>query len=293
MPHREPDTSTSGAEPRQSRAYDLRARLISAAIMVPVALLCLGLGQAPFALLVAVGAVLILREWIRMVNGTQSVAAVVAGGIASLVAMATVFFGLTGIAFGILAAGALCVAALAPVRRIWAAAGVFYAGLPAVALVHLRGLEYGLAAVVFLFVVVWSTDVAAYGGGRAIGGPKLWPSVSPKKTWAGFVSGLLGAGLAGLLVAWLVGPDARYGAGWGVIFFFAIMISFFGQMGDLFESFMKRHYGVKDSGTLIPGHGGAMDRLDSIITAASFAALVAIAFGLPRVFEPYYWSVAQ
>ncbi|MEZ5877513.1 MAG: phosphatidate cytidylyltransferase [Tepidamorphaceae bacterium] len=293
MTHPAPDSGPDQPEARQSRAYDLRARLVSAVILVPLALLCLVLGQAPYALLVAVAAVLVLREWVRMVNATQSVAAVAVGWVAVLVAMATIFFGQTGIAFGILAAGAICVAAIAPLHRVWAAAGVFYAGLPAVALVHLRGLEHGLWAVVFLLVVVWATDVAAYGGGRTIGGPKLWPSVSPKKTWAGFISGLAGAGLGGILIAWLAGPEARYGAGWGVIALLAVVISFAGQMGDLFESFMKRHYGVKDSGTLIPGHGGAMDRLDSVITAASVAALIAIAFGLPRVSEPFYWSSSQ
>lgn len=170
--------------------------------------------------------------------------------------------------------------------------GVFYAGLPALGLVHLRGLEHGLVAVVFIFAVVWCTDIGAYAGGRAIGGPKLWPAVSPKKTWAGFVCGLAASALGGLAVMGVAGKEAMYGSDVAVALAVAVALSMAGQCGDLFESFMKRHFGVKDSGTLIPGHGGAMDRLDSIVFAASLAALLAIAAGLPRVFAPFSWSMS-
>lgn len=284
---------TAAASGEQRRSHDLRVRAISAAIMVPTCLACLVAGQAPFAALVAAMTVLLLREWVRMVNRSQSVPAVLFGSTAILAAIVLTFFQLTDAAFLMLPAGALCVAALARTHRLWSAGGVFYAGLPAVALVHLRGLESGLFAVIVLMCVVWVTDIAAYAGGRSIGGPKLWPAVSPKKTWAGFLSGLAGAGVAGL-VAWMVaGPDDLYGAPAMLLVALAIVVSVAGQLGDLFESHIKRRCGVKDSGTLIPGHGGAMDRLDSLVTAATVAALFAIAFALPRVFQPFMWSSVQ
>ncbi|MFN0263519.1 phosphatidate cytidylyltransferase [Tepidamorphus sp. 3E244] len=289
--------STQQPEPAEppplSRAHDLRIRMISAAIMIPVALLCLWLGQVPFAVLVTAGAILLLREWVRMVNEVQSVPAVVLGSIAIVIAAIAGIFEHTGVAFAVLCCGALCIAALARHHRIWAAAGVFYGGLPAIALVHLRGLESGVLAVVFLMVVIWMTDMTAYAGGRAIGGPKLWASVSPKKTWAGFISGLAGAGSAGIILRYISGPESAHGATMLFAFLLAMVISVAGQMGDLFESYVKRRNGVKDSGTLIPGHGGAMDRLDSLVTASVVAALIAIAFGLVRTFEPFVWSVAQ
>ncbi|MCC0016385.1 MAG: phosphatidate cytidylyltransferase [Rhodobiaceae bacterium] len=274
------------------KTSDFRARLISAIVLLPLSIGALLTGQLPFAVFVAVASTLVIREWVRMVNVTQSVPAVVAGTAAVWLAMTAIFVNWTSLAFGVLAAGALIVAALVPLRRVWAGAGVFYAGLPALGLVHLRGLEHGLAAVIFILVAVWSTDIGAYLGGRAIGGPKLWPAVSPKKTWAGFFSGLVAAAVGCLIVVTVAGAAATYGAGISAALALAIVLSLVGQFGDLFESFMKRHYGVKDSGTLIPGHGGAMDRLDSIIFAASLAALLAIAAGLPRVFAPFSWSIS-
>jgi phosphatidate cytidylyltransferase len=157
----------------------------------------------------------------------------------------------------------------------WAGAGVLYAGAVVAAPVLLRGADaLGLAAIVLLFVVVWATDIAAYFGGRALGGPKLWPAVSPKKTWSGALVGAAAAVAGGVLVARAAGL-----ANLAAIGVLAFVLSVAAQAGDFFESAVKRRFGAKDSGTLIPGHGGLMDRLDGFVAAALLAAAVGVARG--------------
>lgn len=154
----------------------------------------------------------------------------------------------------------------------WSAAGVYYAGLPAVALIWIRSdAEYGSIAILYLFAIVWTTDSAAYLFGRWIGGPKLAPRISPKKTWAGFVGGTLSAGLAGLVFAAIAGP--AYSPWLGAL---AIGLALLAQLGDLGESAIKRFFGIKDSSGLIPGHGGVLDRIDGLIFAAIAAAIIAL-----------------
>jgi phosphatidate cytidylyltransferase len=127
----------------------------------------------------------------------------------------------------------------------------------------------GLAAVLWLFAVVWATDVVAYAVGRALGGPRLWPRVSPGKTWSGAIGGTLAGMLGGVAVAAAAGVPRL----WPVALV-ALVASILSQAGDLFESALKRGAGVKDSGRLIPGHGGLMDRLDGFAAAAAFAVLL-------------------
>jgi len=128
---------------------------------------------------------------------------------------------------------------------------------------------FGLAAVLFVLAVVWATDIGAYAAGRTLGGPKLWPAVSPKKTWSGFVGGLIAALIAGIVVALIAG--ARPGL---TIAILSVALSLASQAGDLFESALKRRFGVKDASHLIPGHGGLMDRVDGLTFAAPVAALI-------------------
>jgi phosphatidate cytidylyltransferase len=154
----------------------------------------------------------------------------------------------------------------------WNAAGFVYALLPAIALLWIRerDLDDGLALVVWVFIVTWATDILAYFAGRAIGGPKLAPRISPNKTWAGLIGGIAGAALGGWLMAryfemeplfhWLGGPMGAIA-----------------QAGDLYESSVKRRAGVKDSGTLLPGHGGVLDRLDGLLAVALVTTLVLMA----------------
>jgi phosphatidate cytidylyltransferase len=157
-------------------------------------------------------------------------------------------------------------------RWLWFVAGGVYAAVTFVAPATLRGLRpdqaYGFSAIVFLFAIVWITDIMGYAVGRAIGGRKLWPAVSPNKTWSGAIGAVVGALGAGLAVA------AWDGMALAPIAILAMILSMVAQGGDLFESAIKRKFGAKDTSDLIPGHGGLMDRLDGFIAAALAAALI-------------------
>lgn len=158
---------------------------------------------------------------------------------------------------------------------LWIAAGIGYAGVLFAAPVVLRSdAEFGLFAILLLFAIVWATDILGYFAGRAFGGPKLWPAVSPKKTWSGAVAGTLGATVIAVVVAWLFG---RFHG--GTIAGIALLLSVVAQLGDLLESWIKRKFGAKDASQLIPGHGGAMDRLDGFWAAALIGCLIGLTRG--------------
>ncbi len=158
---------------------------------------------------------------------------------------------------------------------VWVMTGLVYAAAMLVAPVILRGdPALGLLAIVLLFAIVWSTDIFGYFGGRAMGGPKLMPSVSPKKTWSGAIAGTLGAMMVAILVARLFGTFSVV-----AIAAVALLLSVCAQAGDLFESFVKRKFGAKDSSQLIPGHGGVMDRLDGFWAAALVGCLIGVLRG--------------
>jgi phosphatidate cytidylyltransferase len=160
-------------------------------------------------------------------------------------------------------------------RLTWMAAGICYAGVLLMAPISLRGDDqFGYSAILFVFGVVWTTDIAAYFSGRAIGGPKLAPSVSPKKTW----SGAVGGGISAMIFAAIA---ARYVPGSSIpaLVVVALMLSTASQIGDLLESAIKRRFGAKDAGRLIPGHGGVMDRLDGFWAAALVAAVIGVMRG--------------
>jgi phosphatidate cytidylyltransferase len=157
----------------------------------------------------------------------------------------------------------------------WGLGGVAYASALYYSVLVLRQDPiYGLHAILFLFAIVWGADVGAYFAGRAIGGPKLAPRISPKKTWSGFCGGLLTAALAGSALLAVMGVSL---SGWHLLV--GLVLAVASVAGDLFESAFKRHFGVKDSGTLIPGHGGFLDRLDGFVIAAVLAAIIGIARG--------------
>lgn len=160
-------------------------------------------------------------------------------------------------------------------RLGWRFLGLLYASAVLVSPVVLRlDPAMGFAVLVWLFAVVWGSDVMAYACGRMIGGPKLMPRVSPKKTWSGFIGGTVFAALAGTAVAAFFEAPALLPV--GVVSLIAAIIS---QGGDLVESAIKRHFGVKDASALIPGHGGFMDRLDGFIAAGLFALVLGVARG--------------
>jgi phosphatidate cytidylyltransferase len=180
------------------------------------------------------------------------------------------------VALGAILAGVLGSAgsATSGTRRsgIWAATGVIYAGIAFLGPALLRrDHELGLAAFLYLAATVWMTDICAYSIGRAVGGPLLWPRVSPNKTWAGAIGGLVGGGAGGILVAYASGISGLAAAG-----LIALLLSALAQLGDLIESAIKRRFGAKDASRLIPGHGGLMDRLDGFLVAAIAALLIGI-----------------
>jgi phosphatidate cytidylyltransferase len=215
----------------------------------------------------AVLAVLVGREWAAITTGARRDAMV---GLAAAAAAAVVLTGASLIATALAAIGVAAVAAGVWLRSGWAALGVLYAAVLGMALVVLRAEpSFGLKAVLFVLSVVWATDTAAYFVGRAIGGPRLWPAVSPGKTWSGAVGGAFAGTAAGLVTAIASGVTATIALG-----AVALGLSIFSQLGDLFESAVKRRFGVKDSSHLIPGHGGMMDRVDALVFAVSAAALV-------------------
>jgi phosphatidate cytidylyltransferase len=181
-----------------------------------------------------------------------------------------------GVAMALIALGCFGVAAFASnVRRIWCTSGLLYAAVLLVAQVLLRSdASFGFAAILFLFVIVWLTDITAYFVGRAVGGPKLMPRVSPNKTWSGAIGGTVAAMIGGAIVAsqFHIGGLAAAAA-------VAFVLSVISQAGDLLESAVKRRFNAKDASQLIPGHGGLMDRLDGLVTAAAAGVLIGIAHG--------------
>lgn len=269
-------TSPSAGDPHARRsAGELALRIASALVLAPLAAAVAYLGGWFFvAMWVAAGAGM-LWEWAGLALRPSRAAVAALGGAAFAGAGFLFHTGRPGAALVLLLAAAAGAALLARQAPGWASAGVLYAGAVVAAPVLLRGDdELGLAAIVLLFVVVWATDIAAYFGGRALGGPKLWPAVSPKKTWSGALVGTAAAVAGALIVARVAGLANL--AAIGVV---ALVLSVVSQAGDFFESAVKRRFGAKDAGTLIPGHGGLMDRLDGFVAAALLAAVVGIARG--------------
>lgn len=255
---------------------EVRVRTISGVALGLFVIALTWLGGFGFNLLSIAIMVHVFFEWFRIVQ-SQSLSRlnwIIGSATVALVGIA-VAVGLALPALALATAGAVIVGS---VRRYegcdaWPAAGLIYAGYFCVAFAELRnGGTYGFAMMMLLFAIIWCTDIFAYFGGRSLGGPKLAPSISPKKTWSGFLCGLSGGMIAGLIAASVFGiPHYLW------IAFLSIVLSLSGQLGDLFESALKRRFNVKDSGNLIPGHGGVMDRADSLIFAAFAAYVIGLA----------------
>ena len=247
---------------------NLQLRIVSGVILAIVVLGLTWLGGWPFRLLAALIGALIFHEW-TSVSGLLRRDRPLFGAAWLLVAiaLAALVAGVEGTVVLILAlVPTLFIAATSFARPLGglAALGMAYALLPAISLAFLRSdTVSGLIAILYLFAVVWATDILAYFVGRAIGGPKLAPSISPGKTWSGAVGGAVAAIIAGFAVALAVGHPQPI-----LMAALALPLSVLSQAGDLFESGFKRRYGAKDSGNLIPGHGGVMDRVDGLVAAA-------------------------
>lgn len=255
-------------------------------MLAPLSLYCLWEGGWPWALLIGAAAIGLAIEWIAL-NGRKLVTP---AGLSLLVCVLAAWVMAmrgdagAGATFAVLAGPVIWQTGRKESRAASLAAGLPYIGLGTVALVWLRAMPVtGLANVLLLLLVVWASDVGAYVAGRAIGGPKLAPAISPGKTCSGAIGGLMAASLVGVGAAFWIGQTPG-GIGW--LLPLAASLSAVAQAGDLLESAIKRHFGVKDSGWLIPGHGGLFDRLDGLLAAAPAAAALAFALGRGVVVSP-------
>jgi phosphatidate cytidylyltransferase len=256
------------------RKSNLALRIGSALVLAPLALAIAYIGGWLFALFWCVAGVGLFIEWCCLVEGRLDRPAVLIGGIALVIAAGLTVEGFLPTAVIVLVLGAASAAVVAPLQRQWIAAGVAYGGALVMAPIALRqDAEQGWPALLLLFAVVWATDIAGYFVGRIIGGAKLWPRVSPNKTWAGAIGGAIATMIAGTLFGLFTNKEVQV-----PIICIALLLSIASQGGDLFESAVKRRFGAKDAGRIIPGHGGLMDRLDGFVAAA----LVALLIGLLR-----------
>jgi phosphatidate cytidylyltransferase len=247
---------------------NLLLRVSAALVLAPAAVAIAYAGGALWTALVTLAAAGLYVEWLMVVGAVGERRVVACGVAALLIAGLCLAIGRIDASLSALVVGLAGVALLSPQRRIWNAAGFSYAAAAEVAAVLVRlDQVWGFVALILILLVVWVTDIGGYFAGRGIGGPKLWPRVSPKKTWAGAVGGFA----ASLVIA---GGFAAFGLGkTGPLLLLGAMLSIASQLGDLFESAVKRRFGVKDSSQIIPGHGGLMDRLDGLVAAVVLAAI--------------------
>jgi phosphatidate cytidylyltransferase len=258
------------------RHSNLVLRIASSLVLAPLALAAAYLGGHVFLAFWTVAALGVFWEWATLVCTRDRKAVLIIGSGALAGASGFLALGVPALAFLFIALGMLAVAVLASrAHRGWCAAGLVYAGAMLMAPTLLRNdASWGFPALLYLFAVVWSTDIAAYFGGRAIGGPKLMPRISPNKTWSGAISGALAAVICGCAVAVFVGIPNLTAIG-----ILALALSVVSQAGDLFESSFKRRFDAKDASNLLPGHGGLMDRLDGFVAVALAAVLIGLAHG--------------
>jgi phosphatidate cytidylyltransferase len=256
------------------RKPEVAIRVASAVVLAALALGATLLSPWSFLLLVMVGGGIVAWEWGRLTrgngfDGTALISAVSASAVAILVSV-----GRADLALFVLAASAAAIGltAFRSDGSFWSLAGLTYAALPAASLMWLRGdPSSGAVAVLYLFAVAWTTDTASYAAGRLIGGPKLAPRISPKKTWSGFIVGALAPALVGYAFAVALKDTSPWR-----LALVSVALALACQMGDLVESWVKRRFGAKDMSQMIPGHGGLLDRIDGLLFAAILAALIAL-----------------
>jgi phosphatidate cytidylyltransferase len=253
---------------------NLLMRVMVALVLAPLAIAIAYAGGWLWAALVTLAAIGLYVEWLMIVGGARE-KRVVASGVAALaIAGFCLASGRLDASLVVLALGLGAVALLSPERRQWNATGFVYAAAAQLASILVRfDQTSGFAALMLVLLVVWVTDIGGYFAGRGLGGPKLWPRVSPKKTWAGAIGGFA----ASLVIA---AGAAALGAGkTGPLLLLGAALSVASQLGDLFESAVKRRFGVKDSSHIIPGHGGLLDRLDGFVAAVVLAAIFGVLRG--------------
>ena len=252
---------------------DLRLRLISMLLLGPVILVIVWFGGVPYLITVGICATLMTQEWFTIILPNQNFKRIV-------LVLLSVFMGsiLIGIQEYLYALICFVVSIIYVIvlpqfskQKAWLISGILYVAFSTTALIFLRIGENGLQLIFGLFALVWAFDSGSYLCGRLIGGPKLWEAVSPKKTWSGMLGGLI-IGIAVIsLMANLAGYDRI-----GMIVLLAFLVSVVAQFGDLAESSFKRKFNTKDSGSIIPGHGGILDRVDGLVVAAMFVFIVGL-----------------
>ena len=258
-------TMAEPAAPATGKAGELQTRVIVGALLIGAALAAGYFGGVALWLLVILMALGIMSEWARLTGRQDNRLLSMYALSVPLAIMSPWAAGPSFLALGLIFGSAMFVAVFD--RSLKLAAGVIYAGLPALAILYLREIDDGILVMLWTLALVWATDIGAYFSGRTIGGPKLAPTFSPNKTWAGLIGGVvLTAAVSYMLHLY-----------WGLPLYLVLLslpLAVLAQMGDLFESWLKRKAGVKDSGTIFPGHGGVMDRLDGLIPVAPVVALV-------------------
>ena len=262
---------------------NLQKRILSAIVLIIVAVTFTWLGGFAFGLLASAISLSVCYEWQLMtVTRSTPLTRGLSWTCLALLIFVLLFAQDIFVMMTILFGGAAIVAMVGGRQAgYWPAAGLIYAGFPCMALTLLRGdTGDGFAAILFLFAVVWATDIFAYFNGKALGGPKLAPRFSPNKTWAGAIGGAAAGVAAGVGCAAFIGP-----VGGVPIPLIALLISIVAQIGDLGESWIKRRFGVKDSSHLIPGHGGVMDRVDGLVAAAALLYVIGAVLVTPET--PY------
>ena len=289
--HNRPDPAAKS--PRKLFGFDLTLDWLTRPLfgfgLAAIAIAATWYGGFWFALFIAVGASAAAREWHRMLAASNYfwLAIVSVLGIAGATGFAVIALHSADIAdlpWLILVAAALLDMILSPKRRnamLWHAGAMLYVGVPALCLVAIREVAPNGVWVLFaLFFAVWLTDTGALITGNLLKGPKLWPALSPNKTWSGSIGGAIAGTAAAAILFSFLHANPWHGALLG------LCASIVGQCGDLFESFVKRKVGRKNSGSLIPGHGGVLDRIDSMLFVAPVAALAFLALHL----DPFAWG---
>lgn len=268
------------AEPAsQVKSSDLGTRVLSAIVLAPLALAIAWIGGWPFAALIGAASIAMAVELSWLLPGGQRRESICLT-ICAVAAVALTAADLAGVALIVGAAG-LCLSLAIRLWRgepLWAAFLAYpYLVIPVISIVWLRSdPNLGRAVIFWLLGTVWAIDTFAYFTGRTIGGPKIWPRLSPKKTWAGLIGGMAGAAMVGAASAYLL----DLGTGTAIVLaLLGLPFAAIEQAGDFGESALKRRAGVKDSGKLIPGHGGILDRVDGLVAVATGAALLSLLHG--------------
>lgn len=252
-----------------ARLSELQLRVLVGVALIAVASAALVLGGILFWLLCVVLGLLMMGEWADLAGAPATTKRLAQFALSVPLA---IMAPLVGAGPGFLALGLLAGAGFFIVivtRRQRLALGTLYVGLPVLGLLLLRQQTDGVAFTLWALALVWMCDIGAYFAGRAIGGPKLAPKISPNKTWAGLAGGVAAASLFGAAMHW------QFGLPWRLTLA-TPALAVLAQGGDLYESWLKRRAGVKDSGTILPGHGGVLDRLDGLVPVAPVAAFLAV-----------------